>query len=156
SPGWTPSDRCGSYRARDPPRSQPAALGSVDGMATPAEKARTFLALHHDDQPLLMPNPWDAGAARILESMGFPALAPPRSGFAATMGRLDGQVTRDEAIAHGALVAAAVEVPVSADLENGFADAPAGVGETVRLAVAAGLSGCSVEDYSGVELYDAG
>jgi 2-methylisocitrate lyase-like PEP mutase family enzyme len=125
-------------------------------MASQVEKTRTFLELHQGDTPLLMPNPWDAGAARILESIGFRALATTSSGFAATMGRLDGQVTRDEAIAHGATVAAAVDIPVSADLENCFADDPVGVAETVRLAVAAGLSGCSVEDYSGSELYAAG
>jgi len=124
-------------------------------MATQAEKARTFLELHHAATPLLMPNPWDAGAARILQSIGFQALATTSSGFAATLGRLDGQVTRDEAIAHGGAVAAAVDVPVSADLENCFADDPAGVAETVRRAVAAGLCGGSVEDYSGSAVYDA-
>jgi 2-methylisocitrate lyase-like PEP mutase family enzyme len=125
-------------------------------MRTQAEKARTFLERHHTGSPLLMPNPWDAGAARILESIGFEALATTSSGFAATLGRLDGRVTRDEAIAHGAALSDAVDIPVSADLENGFGDDPDGVAETVRLAVAAGLSGCSVEDYSGTELYDMG
>jgi 2-methylisocitrate lyase-like PEP mutase family enzyme len=124
-------------------------------MATQAQKARTFLELHHADSPLLMPNPWDAGAARVLESIGFAALATTSSGFAATLGRLDGDVTRDEAIAHGAALSAAVDVPVSADLENGFADDPTGVAETIRLAVGAGLCGGSVEDYSGSEIYDA-
>src|SRR3954469_14145179 len=114
-----------------------------------------FLDLHHQDAPLLMPNPWDAGSARLLESLGFKALATTSSGFAATLGRLDGEVTREEAIAHGAALSAAVDVPVSADLEQCFADDPAGVAETVRLAVAAGLSGCSVEDSSGTELYPA-
>jgi 2-methylisocitrate lyase-like PEP mutase family enzyme len=118
-----------------------------------AEKARHFLALHHGNAPLLIPNPWDAGSARILASLGFEALATTSSGFAATLGRLDGSVTRDEAIGHGALIAAATEVPVSADLENGFADAPEEVAETIALAVGAGLAGCSVEDYSGSELY---
>ena len=124
-------------------------------MTTHAEKAQAFLARHHADPPLLMPNPWDAGAARVLESIGFEALATTSSGFAATLGRLDGEVTRDEAVAHGAALSAAVDVPVSADLENAFADDPEGVAETVRLAVAAGLCGCSVEDYSGAEIYDA-
>jgi len=125
-------------------------------METPARKARTFLELHHSDTPLLMPNAWDAGSARILESLGFAALATTSSGFAATLGRLDGQVTRDEAVAHGGALSAAVGVPVSADLENCFADDPGGVAESIRLAVAAGLSGGSVEDYSGSEIYDAG
>ena len=123
-------------------------------MTTHAEKAQAFLARHHADTPLLMPNPWDAGVARILESLGFEALATTSSGFAATLGRLDGHVTRDEAVAHGAALSAAVDVPVSADLENGFADDPGGVAETIRRAVAAGLCGGSVEDYSGAEIYD--
>jgi len=125
-------------------------------MTSHADKARTFLDRHRAGSPLLMPNPWDAGAARILESIGFEAVATTSSGFAATLGRLDGQVTRDEAIAHGAAMSAAVDIPVSADLENGFADDPDGVAETVRLAIAAGLSGCSIEDYSGTELYEPG
>jgi 2-methylisocitrate lyase-like PEP mutase family enzyme len=121
--------------------------------------AQRFLELHRGDTPLLMPNPWDPGSAVLLESLGFHALATTSSGFAATLGRLDGQVTRDEAIAHGAAVAEAVGVPVSADLENCFADEPEGVAETVRLAADSGLAGCSVEDYSGPEgdaIYDAG
>jgi 2-methylisocitrate lyase-like PEP mutase family enzyme len=148
----SPVDTFGQMRCLQRPGVAP--LGSVVYMATQAEKARTFLELHHAATPLLMPNPWDAGAARILQSIGFPALATTSSGFAATLGRLDGQVTRDEAIAHGGAIAAAVDVPVSADLENCFADDPAGVAETVRLAVAAGLCGGSVEDYSGSSLYD--
>jgi 2-methylisocitrate lyase-like PEP mutase family enzyme len=121
--------------------------------------AQRFLELHRGDGPLLMPNPWDPGSAVLLESLGFQALATTSSGFAATLGRLDGQVTRDEAIAHGAAVADAVGVPVSADLENCFADEPEDVAETVRLAAESGLAGCSVEDYSGPEgdaIYDAG
>jgi 2-methylisocitrate lyase-like PEP mutase family enzyme len=124
-----------------------------------AEPADRFLSLHKADRPLLMPNPWDVGAAKLLESLGFEALATTSSGFAATLGRLDGEVTRDEAIAHAAGIVGAVGVPVSADLENCFADDPAGVAETVRLAAEAGLAGCSVEDYSGPEsdtIYDAG
>src|SRR3954471_19364289 len=108
-----------------------------------------FRALHDGDSPLLLPNPWDAGSAKLLASLGFEALATTSSGFAATLGRLDGSVTRDEAIAHGAAIVKATDLPVNADLENGFADDPAGVGETVRLAVEAGLAGCSIEDFSG-------
>src|SRR5206468_1275863 len=116
------------------------------------------MALHHGSSPLLMPNPWDIGSARLLESLGFEALATTSSGFAATLGRLDGSVTRDEALAHGALLVAATGVPVSADLENCFADEPAGVAETVRLAKAADLAGCSVEDYTRKDdaIYDRG
>jgi len=117
-------------------------------MATQQEKAQRFLSLHRGDRPLLMPNPWDVGSAKLLASLGFEALATTSSGFAGTLGRLDGSVTRDEAVAHGAAIAGAVDVPVSADLENGFADDPADVAETVRLAIDAGLSGCSVEDYT--------
>src|SRR5689334_16895710 len=119
----------------------------------------TFLDLHVPGRPLLIPNPWDAGSARILTALGFQALATTSSGFAATLGRFDGAVSRDEALAHAAAVAAAVDVPVSADLENCFADDPAGVAETVRLAAAAGLAGCSVEDATGRPddpIYDAG
>jgi 2-methylisocitrate lyase-like PEP mutase family enzyme len=118
-----------------------------------------FLELHRAGSPLLMPNPWDRGSAVMLESLGFEALATTSSGFAATLGRLDGGVTRDEAIEHARVVAEAVSVPVSADLENCFADDPEGVAETVRLAAEAGLAGCSVEDYSGPDtdtIYDAG
>jgi 2-methylisocitrate lyase-like PEP mutase family enzyme len=111
--------------------------------------ARRFLALHHGGHPLLLPNPWDRGSAILLASLGFQALATTSSGFAATLGRLDGSVTRDEAVTHAAAIAGATDLPVSADLENGFADDPAGVAETLRLAVEAGLAGCSVEDATG-------
>jgi 2-methylisocitrate lyase-like PEP mutase family enzyme len=85
----------------------------------------------------------------VLASLGFEALATTSSGHAATLGRLDGSVTREEALAHAAQLVAVTELPVSADLENGFADAPTAVAETVRLAVEAGLAGCSIEDYTG-------
>jgi 2-methylisocitrate lyase-like PEP mutase family enzyme len=108
-------------------------------------KAGRFLELHRPGQPLLMPNPWDAGSARLLASLGFEALATTSSGFAATLGRLDYSVTRDEALAGAKPIVDAVDLPVSADLENCFDD-PA---ETVRLAIDAGLAGCSIEDFSG-------
>lgn len=116
---------------------------------TQAEKAQRFLTLHEPGRPLLLPNPWDAGSAKLLVSLGFQALATTSSGFAATVGRLDYNVSRDEAIAHSAALAAAVDVPVSGDLENAFADEPEGVAETIRLAAGAGLAGCSVEDATG-------
>jgi 2-methylisocitrate lyase-like PEP mutase family enzyme len=112
-------------------------------------KAEAFLALHVRGRPLLMPNPWDVGTAKVLASLGFKALATTSSGFAATLGRPDGAVERDEALAHAADIVGAVDVPVSADLENGFATDPDGVYATVRAAAAAGLAGCSIEDYSG-------
>jgi 2-methylisocitrate lyase-like PEP mutase family enzyme len=108
-----------------------------------------FRELHHGPAPLLLPNPWDAGSARLLASLGFEALATTSSGFAATLGRLDGNVTRDEALAHAADIVAATEVPVSADLEHGFGEEPDEVAETVRRAVATGLAGCSIEDATG-------
>jgi 2-methylisocitrate lyase-like PEP mutase family enzyme len=125
-------------------------------VATQAEKAERFLALHQRETPLLMPNPWDVGSAKILAAMGFEALATTSGGFAATLGRLDGSVTRDEAVAHTAAVVAAVEVPVSADFENCFAHEPAGVAETVELGIGAGVAGCSVEDWDGEDIYDVG
>jgi 2-methylisocitrate lyase-like PEP mutase family enzyme len=118
-------------------------------MSDQARVARRFLELHQGEAPLLLPNPWDVGSARLLASLGFEALATTSSGFAATLGRRDGSVGREEALAHAASIVGASELPVSADLENGFAEDAAGVAETMRLALAAGLVGCSVEDYSG-------
>ena len=114
-----------------------------------AQQAEHFLALHRGNTPLLLPNPWDLGSARLLETLGFAALATTSSGFAATLGQLDGSIDRDDAIAHARAIVNATRLPVSADLENGFSDDPAGVAETVRLALGAGLAGCSIEDYSG-------
>jgi len=128
-------------------------------MSEPGALAERFLALHGGGDPLLLPNPWDVGSAKLLASLGFRALATTSSGFAATLGRLDGSVTRDEALTHAAAIVRATDLPVSADLENGFADEPADVAETVRLALETGLAGCSVEDYTGREddpIYDAG
>lgn len=113
----------------------------------PPPAAAAFLALHVPGTPLLLPNPWDVGSARMLVSLGFRALATTSGGFAGTRGRTDGNVTRDEALAHAAQIVAAVDMPVSADLENGFGDRPEDVAETVRLALETGLAGCSVEDY---------
>src|ERR1039458_9146363 len=117
-------------------------------MPAQTETPACFLALHLGSTPLLMPNAWDRGSARLFASLGFAALATTSSGFAATLGQLDGTVTRDEAIAHAAWLAGATDLPVSADLENCFADEPDGVAQTVRLALNAGLAGCSVEDFS--------
>jgi len=127
-------------------------------MATLTGRAGQFLALHDARRPLLQPNAWDVGSAKLLESLGFEAVATTSSGFAATLGRLDGTVTRDEALAHGAQLAGAVEIPVAADTENGFADDPAGVAETVSLACSTGLAGCSIEDHARHDdaIYDIG
>jgi 2-methylisocitrate lyase-like PEP mutase family enzyme len=120
-------------------------------MTTQSEKAARFLDLHRPGNPLLLPNPWDQGSARLLASLGFEALATTSSGYAATLGRLDGSVSREEALGHAAAVVAATELPVSADLENCFADDPAGVARTVALAVDLGVAGCSIEDFTGGE-----
>lgn len=112
------------------------------------EKSERFLASHRPGTPLLMANAWDAGSAKLLAAAGFEALATTSSGFAATLGRLDGAVTRDEALAHSAALVAATDVPVSADLEDCFDREPAGVAETVTLALATGLAGCSIEDFT--------
>lgn len=115
----------------------------------PADPAAHFLRLHHGDAPLLLPNPWDAGSARALAWLGYEALATTSSGFAATLGRLDGAVSREDALAHAASIVAATALPVSADLENGFGDDPEAVARIVEDAVAIGLAGCSIEDFTG-------
>jgi 2-methylisocitrate lyase-like PEP mutase family enzyme len=108
-----------------------------------------FLALHRPGDPLLIPNPWDRGTARVLAGIGFRALATTSGGFAASTGVQDGHVSREQALEHAREIASAVEVPVSADLENGFVHDPAEVAETVQLAAATGLAGCSIEDFGG-------
>src|SRR5439155_2464281 len=99
-------------------RREGAPPGGVGGVTDQRSKAEHFLALHRGASPLLMPNPWDVGSAKLLASLGFEALATTSSGFASTLGRLDGGVTRDEALAHARAIVAATDVPVSADLEN--------------------------------------
>ena len=116
---------------------------------TQTEKARRFRELHQRPGTFVIPNPWDVGAARLLALLGFEALATTSAGFAFTLGRKDGAVTREEAMAHCRLIVGASDLPVSADLENCFGDDPATVAETVRLAAGSGLVGCSVEDASG-------
>jgi len=118
-------------------------------MTDRAQTAAHFLARHRDGPVLLLPNAWDRGSARLFEWLGFEAVATTSSGHAATLGRLDGSVTRDEALAHAASLVEATDLPVTADLEDGFGPDPADVAETVRLALETGLAGCSVEDYGG-------
>jgi 2-methylisocitrate lyase-like PEP mutase family enzyme len=118
-------------------------------VTTHLEKARHFLALHRPDPPLVLPNPWDIGSAKLLASLGFQALATTSGGFAATLGRRDGSVTRDEMLAHAGAIVDATDLPVSADLENGYGDDPVAVAETVQRAVDIGLAGCSIEDSTG-------
>jgi 2-methylisocitrate lyase-like PEP mutase family enzyme len=114
-----------------------------------SEKAEKFRALHQGPDAFVIANPWDAGSARILAGLGFAALATSSGAFAGTLGRRDGRVSRDEALAHARAVVEAVDLPVSADLENGFGHAPSDAAETVRLAAATGLVGCSIEDATG-------
>lgn len=113
------------------------------------EKADRFRSLHAGPRALLIANAWDAGTARILAGMGFAALATSSGASAGVLGRRDGKVTREEALAHGRSIAAAVDIPVSADLEKGFGDAPEDAALTIRLAGEAGLVGGSIEDASG-------
>jgi len=116
---------------------------------TQGEKALRFEKLHQRQGAFLIPNPWDAGSARILSGLGFEALATSSGAAAATFGRRDGKLTRDEALASARAIVHATDLPVSADLENGFGDAPEFVADTVRQAAEAGLIGCSIEDFSG-------
>lgn len=113
------------------------------------EKAVCFAALHQQPGTFVFPNPWDGASARLLEAEGFVALATSSAAHAATLGRRDGRVTREEALAHARLIVESVDVPVAADLENGFGASPVVVAETIRLAAATGLVGCSIEDATG-------
>ncbi len=121
----------------------------ADAPPSQAEKAERFDALHRGAEPFIVANAFDAGSARILAGLGFQALATTSGGFAGTLGRCDGEVTRDEALEHARAVVDAVDLPVSADLENGFGHAPEAVATTVARAAEAGLVGCTIEDYTG-------
>ena len=116
---------------------------------SPDEPATRFRSLHVPGTPLLMPNAWDVGSAVLFASLGFQALATTSGGFAATRGRLDGSMTREEVLDHAGELARSVDVPVSADLENCFADDPDGVATTITRAIELGLAGGSVEDFTG-------
>jgi 2-methylisocitrate lyase-like PEP mutase family enzyme len=113
------------------------------------EKAARFRALHDGPGAFVIPNPWDIGSARLLAGLGFQALATSSAASASALGRRDGRLTRDEALAHARLIVDATDLPVSADLEKGFGDAPEAVAETIRLAAEAGLVGCTIEDATG-------
>src|SRR5262249_38060996 len=117
--------------------------------ASQSDKAERFRALHQEPGIFVIPNPWDASSARLLAGLGFQALATSSAASAALLGRRDHEVTREEAIEHIRAVAAATELPVSADLEKGFGDTPAAAAETIRLAAKAGVVGGSIEDASG-------
>jgi 2-methylisocitrate lyase-like PEP mutase family enzyme len=113
------------------------------------EKAVRFRALHDRPGPFVIPNPWDVASTRILEGIGFEAVATSSAASACAVGRRDGELTRDEALAHARMIVDATDLPVSADLERGFSDAPDAVAETIRLAAEAGLVGCTIEDTTG-------
>ncbi len=117
-------------------------------MPTTSEKRAAFRRLH-ESGCFVIPNPWDVGSALYLRSMGFKALATTSAGFAWSRGAGDGGITRDVALAHIAELSAAVDLPVNADFEGGFADQPEGVAESVRLCVETGVSGLSIEDFTG-------
>jgi 2-methylisocitrate lyase-like PEP mutase family enzyme len=115
-------------------------------MQTQAEKGSAFRALHERHGAFIIPNPWDIGTARLLERVGFEALATTSAGYAFSVGQRDNTIGRDKMMAHVADIASATDLPTSADLENGFGDSPETVAETIRLAAAAGLVGGSIED----------
>src|SRR5579864_1269588 len=118
-------------------------------MLTQSERGRAFRALHERDSAFIIPNPWDAGTARLLAHLGFEALATTSMGHAFSAGRRDNTIERDPMMLHLSAIAAATDLPVSADLENGFGDAPDVVAETIRLAAQAGVVGGSIEDATG-------
>ena len=123
------------------------------------DKATRFRALHQGPGAFVIPNPWDAGSARTMAGLGFQALATSSGAAAGVLGRRDGKITRDEKLAQVRAIVAATDLPVSADLEKGFGDAPAAVAETIRRAAEAGLVGGSIEDATGdknAPLYDLG
>jgi 2-methylisocitrate lyase-like PEP mutase family enzyme len=131
----------------------------IDPSDAAATKAAAFQALHRQRGAFVIANAWDGASARVLQGLGFAALATSSGAAAGVLGRLDGRITRDEALAQVRIIVGASDLPVSADLENGFGDTPAIVAETVRLGAEAGLSGCSIEDATGrreAPLFDFG
>jgi len=118
-------------------------------MPTQAEKGKAFRALHERAGAFIIPNPWDVGTARLLANLGFEALATTSMGYAFSAGQLDNTIDRDRMMEHLAEIASATDLPVNADLENGFGDAPEAAAETIRLAAAAGVVGGSIEDATG-------
>src|SRR5438105_13319395 len=128
-------------------------------MTSQSDKARRCRELHQAPGAFVIPNPWDAGSARLLAGLGFQALATSSGASAGILGRRDGKVTREEALDQARAIVNATELPVSADLEKGFGDAPEAAAETIRLAAGAGLVGGSIEDASGDTtrpIYDLG
>lgn len=123
------------------------------------DKAKSFCALHQRDGAFIIPNPWDVGSARLLDHLGFEALATTSMGYAFSRGQLDGSMDRRQTMAYASEIASATDLPVSADLENGFGDAPEVVAETIRTTASAGVVGGSIEDATGRAhdpIYDIG
>ena len=127
-------------------------------MPSQLQKCEQFAALHQQEGAFVIPNPWDAGSARLLQGLGFKALATTSAGFAFTAAKTDGQVSLEEKLQHCRVIAAATDVPVNVDFENGFADEPQQVYDNVLKVAATGVAGCSIEDYSrdSHSLYDVG
>ncbi|PCJ26851.1 MAG: 2-methylisocitrate lyase [SAR86 cluster bacterium] len=123
-------------------------------MTTQKEKVAAFNELHNSGETFIIANPWDAGSARMLQGLGFKALATTSAGFAQTLGRLDGQVSLEEKLAHCRELCEVTDIPINADFENGFADSPEACAENLIKAANCGLAGASIEDYSGSELYE--
>ncbi len=123
-------------------------------MTNQLKLAEQFRLLHEDDEAFILPNPWDAGSARILEGLGFKALATTSSGFAQSLGALDGSVTLEETLRHCEALVAATDIPVSADLERGYADDPEQAAQSIRRVAEVGVVGASIEDYSGSGIYE--
>ena len=128
---------------------KPKSISTIYRWVTQQEKATRFRTLHDGPGVFLIPNPWDIGSARVLAGLGFQALATSSAASACAVGKRDGGLTCEEALAHARSIVDAVDLPVSADLERGFGDAPEVVAETVRLAAVAGLVGCTIEDSTG-------
>ena len=113
------------------------------------QRAEIFKQLHQQAGIFVIPNPWDAGSARVLDTLGFKALATSSAGLAYSLGKADGQATREETLQHAAAIVAVTNLPLSADLENGYGDAPETCAETILLAADTGLAGGSIEDATG-------
>src|SRR5260370_19843717 len=118
-------------------------------MLTQAKKGQAFRALHERDRAFIIPNPWDIGTARLLAHLGFEALATTSMGYAFSAGQRDNTIDRDRMMIHVSAMASATDLPVSADLENGYGDAPETAAATIRLAAAAGVVGGSIEAATG-------
>jgi 2-methylisocitrate lyase-like PEP mutase family enzyme len=123
-------------------------------MPSQLEKAQVFRALHECGETFIIPNPWDAGSALLLQQAGFKALATTSSGFAQTIGKVDGEVSLEEKLEHCRLLASVTDVPISADFEHGFADAPQEAAQNILKLAETGVAGASIEDYSRSEIYD--